>query len=31
VFEDTQTGIQAANAAGMASVLVPGPSRPVLE
>jgi beta-phosphoglucomutase family hydrolase len=31
VFEDTQTGIQAANAAGMASVLVPGPLRPILE
>ena len=30
VFEDTQTGIQAANAAGMASVLVPGPARPHL-
>lgn len=29
VFEDTQTGIQAANAAGMASVLVPGPARPL--
>ena len=25
VFEDTTTGIQAATAAGMASVLVPGP------
>jgi HAD superfamily hydrolase (TIGR01509 family) len=30
VFEDTQTGIQAATAAGMASVLVPGPARPIL-
>ncbi len=30
VFEDTQTGIQAATAAGMASVLVPGPARPML-
>ncbi len=27
VFEDTQTGLQAANAAGMKSVLVPGPHR----
>lgn len=30
VFEDTQTGIQAATAAGMASVLVPGPARQAL-
>jgi beta-phosphoglucomutase family hydrolase len=27
VFEDTRTGVQAATAAGMASVLVPGPAR----
>ena len=30
VFEDTRTGVQAATAAGMASVLVPGPARPPL-